>query len=154
LLLGGCATPGVAVDRQGMFPPPSAGDGFAFADPGDARQPPELLGALQHRMEAAGLVRSATPARFRVEVAYSEREGRTGAFDAQAGAEPVWLAEPVRIRWWSWNRHPKVRQLTVRIVDASSGQEIYRARAAERIGKKTGGWDRLAEAAVGGSPTP
>lgn len=146
---GACATQSLRlVEQRGAAP--QAGRYAVAADP-EAPAPAGLAAAVDRRLSAQGLAAAEDQPQFRVEALYSERQGPVGAFNATGGDNaPVWLASPPRIRWWSWNRRPRLRQLTLRILDAGSGAEIYRGVAVEQGGKAGPvDWDRLVVAAAG-----
>lgn len=67
-----------------------------------------------------------------IEAMLTERPEGAGAFVGERPApEDEWLTAPVQTPWW--RRPARVRTLTVRLVDADTGQELRRAEAAYRI---------------------
>lgn len=148
LALGGCASSTLSlVDQRGSAP--AAGRYALAADP-EAPAPAGLAAAMGRQLGRQSLTPADDHPQFRVEAVYSERQGPVGAFSALgADGRPQWLASPPVIHWWSWNRRPQVRQLTVRILEAGSGAEVYRATAVQQGGKAGPvDWDKLAAAAV------
>jgi hypothetical protein len=151
LALYGCTTQTVRlVDERGAAP--SMGR-YALASDPEAPTPTALDAAVVRRLGQLGLTRGDDHPEFRVEALYSERQGLVGAFsDLAADGKPRWVANTAQVRWWSWNRHPRIRQLTVRILDAGSGAEVYRGAAQEQGGRDAVEWDKLTTAAIVTSP--
>jgi hypothetical protein len=147
-LLGGCATQHVRVERRGELPTASTVTGLSAERSGGA--PPELAAAVDRRCVQLGLTPAEDHPRYRVEAAYSVRTAPVGAYPASDGREgPDELAKPIKVPWWSFDRHPKVRRLTIRLVESRTGSEVYRGTAEERA--DNGGhvnWDRLAALAL------
>ncbi|MBP6878755.1 MAG: hypothetical protein KBC34_12080 [Phenylobacterium sp.] len=126
LLVAGCASNKIDVVESGVRPDLRA-RGLAFA--------PESQGAgpMAKTLQAEGLaVREAPGEGYLVELSYSERPQKVGAYagprPAADAAPDAWVAAPEKRRWWT----PRSRQLctlTARVLEAASGAEAYRVRA-------------------------
>lgn len=151
LVASGCATQSLRrVEAHGATP---AVGRYALAEDPEAPIPAGLAEAVARRLAALRLTRGDDQPDLRVEAAYSERQGPVGGFnDVDAKGRPVWAARPATVRWWSWDRRPRLRQLTVRVTDARSGAEVYRGTAVQQGGKGPADWDALAAAALDPAP--
>ena len=126
LLLAGCVSNKIDVVESGARPDLAA-RGLAFAPGGEAGRP------IADKLQAAGLaVREAPGDGYLVELSYSERPQKVGAYagprPASDAAPDEWVAPPQKRPWWA----PRSRQLctlTARVVEAGSGTEAYRVRA-------------------------
>ncbi len=133
LLLAGCVSNKIDVVETGARPD-LAGRGLALAPAVDGE--PGLVGPMSAKLQAAGLpVRDAPGQGYLVEVSYSERPLKVGAYagprPAAAAAPAAWVAPPQKRRWWAPQR-AQLCTLTARVVDAASGGEAYRVRASAR----------------------
>lgn len=132
LLLAGCVSNKIDVVETGVRPD-LAGRGLAVAPAEDGE--PGLTAPMTAKLQAAGLpVRDAPGKGYLVEVSYSERPLKVGAY---AGPRPAkdepgaWVAAPEKRRWWAPGRS-QLCTLTARVVDAASGGEAYRVRASAK----------------------
>ncbi|WP_312163678.1 hypothetical protein [Phenylobacterium sp.] len=134
MLLAGCVSNRIDVVETGVRPD-LAGRGLALAPAVDGE--PDLARPVGARLEAAGLpVREAPGQGYLVEVSYSERPLKVGAYAGPrpaADAEPAaWVAPPQTRRWWWAPQRVRLCTLSARVVDAASGGEAYRVRASAR----------------------
>jgi hypothetical protein len=133
LLLAGCVSTKVDVVETGVRPD-LAGRGLAVAPVADGE--PGLTQPMTAKLQAAGLaVREAPGSGYLVEVSYSERPLKVGAYagprPAADAAPAAWVAPPEKRQWWAPQR-AQLCTLTARVVDAASGGEAYRVRASAR----------------------
>jgi hypothetical protein len=152
LALGGCAMLRIDVIQNGTAPVGSAG--FAMLAAADPSAPPGLADAVGRRLVALGVAVNVPRAAIKVEWSYSERAPQVGGYSTmQADGGPAWLAPPERPPWWWFSQRPLVRQLEVRLTEATTGREVYRGRAAELSrSPRQPDWDRLATEALPAAP--
>lgn len=132
LLLAGCVSNKIDVVETGVRPDLAA-RGLALAPIAEGE--PGRTQPLTAKLQAAGLpVREAAGQGYLVEVSYSERPLKVGAYAGPrpAADEPgAWVAAPEKRQWWAPQR-AQLCTLTARVVDAASGGEAYRVRASAR----------------------
>lgn len=108
-------------------------------------------------LRAKGMTHVAQDPRYLVNVGYTDRPGRVGAYVetrvTDDGEAPTWLVAPERRRTWRSSRR-RVCTVSIFFNDARSGREIYRVRAAERSSAPTchDSAARLVQAALADAP--
>ena len=127
LSLAACASPrGPQVAYHGALQPGSGTYSFAGGD----RQPEraEIEAAVGRQLAADGYRQVEHSPDYVVEVLFSARPAKVGAYEKLAAETPEWKVAPVKTPWWRL-RKPTVGEVTIRFVEARSGFETYRATA-------------------------
>ncbi len=153
LVVTACASPrGPQIACQGTLDAGSRTYAFAVggAEPGRA----DIEAAVSRRLAADGFARAEQKPDYLVEVLFSARPAKVGAYEKLAQADaPQWRVSPVKSPWWQV-RQPTVGDVTIRFIDARTGTEAYRATASGRsdLGKSaseaTARFEALAQAAA------
>lgn len=153
LSLAACASPrGPEVAYHGALQPGSGTYSFAGGDRGPERA--EIEAAIGRQLAADGHRQVERSPDYVVEVLFSARPAKVGAYEKLAQADtPEWKVAPVKTPWWRL-RKPTLGEVTIRFVEAKSGVETYRATATGRtdMGKTAAEaaakFDELANAAA------
>lgn len=126
LVLSGCASGRIDIAERGVRPDLAQGSLRAPAAPPAAARP------LIEDLAKAGLMAdaSASPVRV-VDVGYSERPLKVGAYSGPPPAEDGWIASPEA--WSVWRpRQRMICTLSMRISGATASLEPYEVRASRR----------------------
>lgn len=153
VFLTACASPrGPEVAYHGVLGQGSRTYAFASEDAQPERA--DIEAAVSRELAASGFTRVDRSPDYVVEVLFSARPAKVGAYEKLAGADaPDWKVAPVKTPWWAPTK-PTLGEVTIRFVDAKSGVETYRARASGRsdMGKTAAEaaakFDALAQAAA------
>lgn len=133
LSITGCATSRIEAVSIGDGPERTSASGYRLGSEAGADAGP-IPSLVETRLLTLGLVRDETAsARYLVEVDYSERPLDVGAYDQKATPEAgdAWRTASVPRRWWMAG-DTRVCTLSLRVAEARTGKEVYRARAAGR----------------------
>ncbi len=127
---------------------------YAFASSGAEPERAGIEAAVSRRLAADGFARAEQKPDYLVEVLFSARPAKVGAYEKLAEADtPQWRLAPVKTPWWRV-RQPTLGDVTIRFIDARTGTEAYRATASGRsdLGKTASEaaarFDALAQAAA------
>ena len=153
LFVTACASPrGPEIACQGGLA--ASARSYAFAS---SEAEPERAGieaAVSRQLAADGFTRADQKPDYLVEVLFSARPAKVGAYEKLAEADaPDWKLAPVKTPWWK-TRQPTLGDVTIRFIDARTGAEAYRATASGRsdLGKTASEaaakFDALAQAAA------
>jgi hypothetical protein len=158
LLLGlsGCATaPRVEVMNRGAAPAAGRAWTYQLVLSNVGERQGALGAAISRRLQQAHLTPMTSTPDLLVEGVYSRRPGVMGAYSDTPKAEADWLDRPVRRRWWQ-GAPPALQTVGIVLLDARSGQELYRATAIQVLGRHGDGLDvaALVDAALRDGPTP
>lgn len=105
---------------------------FAFASGGAEPERADIEAAVGQRLVADGFAQVEQKPDYLVEVLFSARPAKVGAYEKLAAAEtPQWRLAPVKTPWWKV-RQPTLGDVTIRFIDARTGAEAYRATASGR----------------------
>ena len=153
LSLAACASPrGPQVAYHGALQPGSGTYSFAGGD----RQPEraEIEAAVGRQLAADGYRQVEHSPDYVVEVLFSARPAKVGAYEKLAEADkPDWTVAPVKTPWWRL-RKPTLGEVTIRFVESKSGVETFRATAtgrtdmAKTAAQAAAKFDELAQAAA------
>lgn len=131
---------------------------YAFASSGAEPERANIEAAVSRRLAADGFTRAEQKPDYLVEVLFSARPAKVGAYEKLAEADtPQWRMAPVETPWWRV-RQPTVGDVTIRFINARTGAEAYRATASGRsdLGKSAAEaaarFDALAQAAAAPCP--
>lgn len=132
LCLAACASPrGPAVVCLGAL---GASGSYAFVDVGEGAEREKVEAAVESGLRAAGFTRADGSPDYLVEVLVGERPASVGAYEKLADTEtPDWRLAPGKTSWWR-AKPPTLGDVTVRLIDARTGVETYRATASGRSG--------------------
>lgn len=153
LVVTACASPrGPEIACYGGLP--AGARTYAFASGGAELERAGIEAAVSRSLAADGFTRADQKPDYLVEVLFSARPAKVGAYEKLAGADaPEWKLAPVKTPWWK-TRQPKLGDVTIRFIDARTGAEAYRATASGRsdMGKTAteaaARFDALAQAAA------
>lgn len=127
---------------------------YAFASGGVEPERAAIEAAVSRQLAADGFTRADQKPHYLVEVLFSARPAKVGAYEKLEQADtPEWKLAPVKTPWWK-TRQPKLGDVTIRFLDARTGAEAYRATASGRsdLGKTAAEaadrFDTLAQAAA------
>jgi hypothetical protein len=133
LALGACVSaPPIEIASSGIAPAGAAH--FSIVETEDPQSPEaDAASAVSTALAARGWVAGGERQGWRVEVAYVERPSAVGGFteESEPAESGLWRAPPHARRWW--RRHEARRSLSLRILDKSTGQEVVRSSAVQRM---------------------
>lgn len=152
MALAACVSaPTIEIASSGVLPAAAAAPLFTIVGTEDPQSPEaDAASAVSKALAARGWTSEGGQERWRIDVAFVERPSVVGGFTEES--EPVkpslWRAPPYPRRWW--RRHEARRSLTLRILDKSTGQEVVRSSATQRMTDEplALALERLASAAV------